>query len=498
MVSIVIVVTALAAAAAEIAARKPVVSRQVSTCGGDAALADHGQNVATLADGGFAAVWTSTVSDEFGASAAGCGHLQFFGVNGAPLLSQPVDVVTSEPGVWAPAMVQDPARGVFTSFLVTGPEFIPGPGWVRHLVAQRFDDQARPLWGGSGVEVTTDEVYDAFLVADGMGGVFVCHGGVRCHRLDGDGARLWGDDGARVVSSDAVDFGPRAVMDGAGGLLVFWLRAEDTNDNGRYDEPDFQRIVGQRLSPTGARLWGDEGVVVHTVHAPIRFGPIPGGFEVVEDGSGGAIVVFEQGRQLFSSDADSDVFAQRMDWTGTPRWEEPVPVDVRGGAQWHEATVAAPDGGVVVVTSFAESPSRATLWISRLSGSGNLLWGGRNRRVAAPDPSVSDLGAYAAFDHGVYAIAWTSRRVLEDSADVRVARFLADGKRMMPARGLRVSSARGCETARGIAQSATAPTALVAWNQTDCRQNTARTPGFRVVSLEQPKRRPSAGRRSPG
>jgi hypothetical protein len=341
-------------------------------------------------------------------------------------------------------------------------------------------------------------VFDAFLLADGMGGVFVCHGGVVCHRLDRDGARLWGDGGTRVVSSAAVDFGPRTVRDATGGMLVFWLRIEDANDNRRYDEPDSQSIIGQRLSPTGARLWGDEGVVVHTVQAPLQFGPVPGGFEVVEDGTGGAIVVFEQGHRLFSSDADTDVLAQRIDWAGNPRWAGAVTVDARVGAQRLESTVAAPGGGAVVVTSFGELPSLATLWISRLSASGDLLWGGRGRRLAAFDRSVSEAGAYAAFDQGVYAVAWTSRRVLEDEADVRLARFLANGSRMAPARGLRVTSARGCEAARGIAASTTAPTALVAWNGSDCRENTARAPGFRVVSLEQPRRRHPAERRSPG
>jgi hypothetical protein len=493
-----VVVASWVASSADLTVRDSSGCRELSTLGGDEALADHGQNLAALVNGGFAAVWTSTVIDEFGTSIAGRGRVQFFGADGSPLLSQPVDVVTSEPGVWAPAVVADPAGGVFTAFLVQGPEFVPGPGWVWHLVTQRFDGRARPLWGEAGVEVTSDDVFDAFVLADGIGGVFVCHGGVRCHRLDRDGARLWGEGGARVVSSGAVDFGPRAVMDGTGGLLVFWLRTVDANDNRSYDEPDSQSIVGQRLSPTGARLWGDEGVVVHTVHAPLRFGPIPGGFEVVEDGSGGAIVVFEQGRRLFSSDADSDVLAQRIDWAGNPRWEEPVRVDARDGAQWHDATVAAPDGGVVVVTSFAELPSRATLWISRLSGTGDLLWGGQGRRVAAFDMSVSDVGAYAVFDHGVYAVVWTSRSILEDDADVRLARFLPNGTRLMPARGSRVTSAPGCETARGIAASATEPTAMVAWNRGDCRENAARAPGFRVVSLEQPRRRRPGERRLPG
>ena len=227
------------------------------------------------------------------------------------------------------------------------------------------------MWGAGGVYLYADAGEAPFDVApDGSGGA-IC---VWCpretdypveiaaQRIDGSGELVWAEGGETVGVSFVLIELPQVVSDGAGGAIVAWRSVEDRTE----------RTYAQRLDKNGNPVWGEYGVMISETLCPAPGFPVfeyapPGGriilwsgggeeseesddatrprsrryhpgLRIVEDGSGGAIVGWVDGRG-----ADPDIYAQRLDAKGDPQWQpNGVPVCKAAGIQ--DRLVAATDG----------------------------------------------------------------------------------------------------------------------------------------------------------
>ena len=186
---------------------------------------------------------------------------------------------------------------------------------------------------------------------------------------------------------------PRAVSDGAGGVIVVWL-----DGRAGFCSPSFLAdcdIYGQRLNSSGALLWGSAGAPVAT--AANNQGV--GGMGIVSDGAGGAIVAFQDNRINTTTQSGSGgytVYAQRMNSNGSPVW----PVDGIRIGQDPEAGDAAniaevklvPDGsgGAIGAWNFTSNavPNTISVRTQRISSIGQLMWG--TGPLAVPGVSASD------------------------------------------------------------------------------------------------------------
>jgi hypothetical protein len=124
---------------------------------------------------------------------------------------------------------------------------------------------------------------------------------VFAQRIDGSGALLWAFDGAPVSLASGNQGAPQLVPDGSGGAIIAWqdFRSGTTAD-----------IYAQRVDSSGRALWTLDGAAVATA---------PGdqlNQRLIADGSGGAIIVWEDDR----SGTFYHVFAQRMDRAGVAQW----------------------------------------------------------------------------------------------------------------------------------------------------------------------------------
>lgn len=144
--------------------------------------------------------------------------------------------------------------------------------------------------------------------SDGAGGMFIVTGinaDLFIFRALANGTLAWPETDKRVAllggannsGSTPVDVMP----DGAGGAIVTWFGPSPGT-------PTLYRMAAQRLSPTGARLWGDNGVDANTPAANIYY---PG--TSISDGAGGVIVTW-------GLTTPSEVRAQRLDATGNKLW----------------------------------------------------------------------------------------------------------------------------------------------------------------------------------
>ena len=120
----------------------------------------------------------------------------------------------------------------------------------------------------------------------------------------------------------------------------------------------------------GDRLWIDGGQPVVTAaweqaHA-----------RMVSDGSGGAIIVWEDSRNQASSD-NRDIYAQRLDASGTPLWgTDGIPIAFGNNDQRAPAIVEDGQGGAII-TWLSKEPSSITDWYvyaQRINSDGEIQW----------------------------------------------------------------------------------------------------------------------------
>jgi hypothetical protein len=176
------------------------------------------------------------------------------------------------------------------------------------ICAQRLDADGNPLWAHNGVVASSDTnyQYDPRLVADGGGGAIIAWEDYRgsafdiyAQHVDGGGNLLWGSSGAVICDAIYDQYNLQLVADGGGGVIIAW---EDIRGSA-WD------IYAQRVNAGGNSLWPPNGMAVCGA---------PGGQEnlkLAEDGSGGAVIIWEDSR-----DGYADIYAQSVDPEGNVRW----------------------------------------------------------------------------------------------------------------------------------------------------------------------------------
>jgi hypothetical protein len=166
--------------------------------------------------------------------------------------------------------------------------------WVDHrgadgdIYAQRLNGSGAPLWAVDGVAVCTAAGFqlDPSLMVDGAGGAFVTWEDQRngnydvfVQRLNSAGSALWAGQGVAACLAAGNQVWPRMATDAAGGVILAW----------RDQRTATQEIYAQRLSGAGAAQWAANGVGV-VVGGTSTSRAFP---RLVPDGGGGAIIAWQ-------------------------------------------------------------------------------------------------------------------------------------------------------------------------------------------------------------
>ena len=180
-----------------------------------------------------------------------------------------------------------------------------------NIYAQRLSPAGNLLWGTNGIEicnavgVQTDPKIDPDSVS---GGVIIAWVDKRnlvdydiyAQKIDSTGTILWTNDGVPVCTAP----GNQSAQDilstpATNGVIVTWK----DDRSGDYD------IYAQRLDPTGAPQWANNGVAICTsLHSQLN----P---NIVDDLAGGAVICWQD-----SSFIDWDVKSQRINNSGVVQW----------------------------------------------------------------------------------------------------------------------------------------------------------------------------------
>lgn len=182
--------------------------------------------------------------------------------------------------------------------------------------------------------------------------------------------------------------------------------------------------------------------------------------DIVPDGFGGAIVVWEDYR---SGSASHDIFAQRVSAQGSVLWAvNGVPVVTAINSQTLPRAVADGQGGAVVVWIHGEAGPNWDLYAQKLTSGGAIAWQ-QNGVVVCDAPGVQSDFDLVATDDGGSVIAWTDQR---DglTGDVYAQRLTSDGSPSWADNGALLSDAEGEKVSPKIAF---ANGFVVAWTNDD-------------------------------
>lgn len=192
-------------------------------------------------------------------------------------------------------------------------------------------------------------------------------------------------------------------------------------------------LYGQRLNASGAQAWTAAGAVVSTAAAGQR------DLAVAADGSGGALLAWVDERD--QGGAGTDIYAQRLNGSGTARWfNNGRPVCTAAGDQYDVRVAADPYGGAFL----AWTDGRADAWTGEqvyaqaLAGDGLSRWAANGQPAGAADGNQSGA-ALAATDAASVSLAWVDART--GIADIRGQRFDYAGAARWEAAGRLVSGA---------------------------------------------------------
>lgn len=324
------------------------------------------------------------------------------------------------------------------------------------------------------VAVATDSQSPVLAVSDGAGGaifvwrnerfdinIFAFVYDLRAQRISASGVVQWAPTGVALVldtvSPQATLLRPpfAAVADGNGGAIVTWRDIRVITDTGD--------IFAQRINGAGVLQWALGGVSVVT--APdLQQRPA-----LVSDGSGGAIITWEDRRNGFGN---MDVFAQRLSAAGTPMWlANGLAVSAATGDQLLPAIASDGVSGAIVAWNDNRGLD-GEIFAQRMLSPGMPMWATNGVALTSVSgiqtrPSIAGDGSNGAI------VAWEDDRNGADN-DVYARRISAGGTPLWTVNGVQVANA--ANTTIPLPVSDTAGGAIVVW--TDERNGGGNTDVF--------------------
>ena len=236
-----------------------------------------------------------------------------------------------------------------------------------NIYAQRVDANGVAKWAADGVTIcsaSNDQYFPRIIPCEAGGAIITWtdnrDGSARTYarRVNANGAALWGANGVAVCTSNGEQYDPQIATDGAAGAIITW---EGFPASGHL-------IYAQHVSVTGALLWGAGGVKVCTSTFWGVYNP-----RIASDGSGGAIVTWQNWEQYMPDYYWYYLYAQRLDENGSRVWGNPVGVWTfwgMGSSLNISSEINTDGAGGAIIGACGDGG----IDLQRIDASGTLLW----------------------------------------------------------------------------------------------------------------------------
>jgi hypothetical protein len=301
------------------------------------------------------------------------------------------------------------------------------------IFAQRVDASGAVQWTANGVAICTAVKEQTWpdIVTDGAGGAIIVWedgriGGLQrdvfAQRISAAGAVQWAANGVALCNAANNQYIPKIISDGAGGAIATW---HDFRISGVAD------IYVQRVNGAGVSQWTTNGVLL-SGPASSEYSPV-----IIADGSGGAIVTWQDFRT-----GSGDIFAQRVNSTGTPQWTtDGVAISAAGWDVNGDAVTDGAGGAIVTWHRIEDDGFEYDLFAQRVNGAGAIEW--TTDGVAITTEPGNQAGSTLISDGGGGAfMAWEDSVYFGTSNyDIRAQRVDASGTKLFGAGGIFVCMA---------------------------------------------------------
>jgi hypothetical protein len=260
-------------------------------------------------------------------------------------------------------------------------------------------------WAANGVPIVTatGDQGEQLMTSDGGSGAILVwldqRGGsyaVYAQRIDSKGNPLWTTNGVAIYTGTTVgSASPRLTIDGTGGAIIFWA---DTRSN--------NSIYAQRVNGSGQLLWNPTGVLITN---SLYVATDSGQYRVITDGSGGAIVCWQDGRSFATS--ERNIYAQRVDADGNVQWTaNGVAIVTAPGRQQNPRMDDDGAGGAIIAwQDYRGGSTSPKAYVQRINESGTVQWAANG--ISLTPSSLANGPAFPLSDNkgGAY-IAWRDYR----------------------------------------------------------------------------------------
>lgn len=303
-----------------------------------------------------------------------------------------------------------------------------------NIYAQRLNSRGKTTWNSGEVPLSAiaGGQYFPQLVSDSHGGAIVVwqdyrsgNSDIYAQRISPSGAVVWEADIAVCTAVDDQQK-PKIASDGAGGAIIVWY---DHRNNTGYNS-GFE-VYAQRIDANGVPQWTENGVSIAATNNPQN--PYN---EIIADGSGGAIIVWQDYRS-----GTWYLYAQRIDSAGAVQWTaDGVRVSTTAASdQYVPRPVADGLGGAIIVWESSRGANGSDLYAQRADASGILQWGSAGTVISA---AIDDqtLPQMTTDGSGGAIITWEDCRVGSAFRDIYAQRVNASGTVQWTADGVPVST----------------------------------------------------------
>ena len=265
------------------------------------------------------------------------------------------------------------------------------------------------------------------------------------HNFNLPNTSAWGPNDIQVTSGvPLITYEDVAICsDGAGGVIIAW-------SDDRYVT---YHVYAQRVDSNGNVKWTTNGVPMWDPWYDDQVG-----VQVCSDGAGGAIIVWEDGRNGYP-----DLYAQRLDPNGNWLWDlRGVPI-VESRRYQNNVQICSDGSGGAIITWDDDrvDANGADIYVQRINSFGNVLWTANGLNICNVvgyqwHPQICADGT------GGYIIAWTDERVGSSEDDIYVQRINSAGAAQWTTNGVAICTAQNSQGIDDICSDGSGG-AILAW-----------------------------------
>jgi hypothetical protein len=276
-----------------------------------------------------------------------------------PAVNTPISIATDDQ--LAPKIVDDNAGGaimVWNDYRNSSTSYI---------YAQRINAAGYVQWTTDGVMLGKSVSYQKrpAITADGFGGAIISwidssSVGLTLfiQRLNASGAAQWTAGGIAVaIITNTFRGDPELLADGSGGAMVTWA------DN-RAGGFTVSKIYVQHINAAGNALLTTNGLTISSNTAN-QISP-----KIMSDGVGGAFIVYPDYRNM----VDADLYAQHINGLGVVQWaQDGVAIATGNNNQYDPKLVTDGSGGAIIVWQDTRT-GIYDIYYQRINASGITQW----------------------------------------------------------------------------------------------------------------------------